>query len=66
VLSLDDDIMMPCTTIEAAFARWRRTPHTLLGFYPRLLLPQGGRDAPGPPVYRFEDSVFEQVRSRQA
>jgi hypothetical protein len=41
VLSLDDDILMPCSTIEAAFARWRAAPQQLLGFYPRLLLPEG-------------------------
>jgi hypothetical protein len=42
VLSLDDDILMPCSTIEVAFARWRAAPQQLLGFYPRLLLPEGG------------------------
>ena len=40
VLSLDDDILMPCSTIEAGFARWRAAPQHLLGFYPRLLLPE--------------------------
>ncbi|KAL4857493.1 Glycosyltransferase family protein 64 protein C5 [Chlorella vulgaris] len=65
VLSLDDDILIPCTTIEAAFARWRRTPQQLLGFYPRLLLPEGGgmngsHGGGGPPVYRFEEFVFQQ------
>ncbi|KAL4422923.1 hypothetical protein ABPG75_009120 [Micractinium tetrahymenae] len=56
VLSLDDDILMPCSTVEAAFAAWRSQPQRLLGFYPRLLLPE---QPGGPPVYQFEEFVFE-------
>lgn len=62
VLSLDDDILVPCTTVEAAFATWRASPGQLVGFYPRLLLPAGGKGAPGPPVYAWEERVFRQVR----
>lgn len=58
VLSLDDDILMPCTTVEAAFAAWRAAPQRLLGFYPRLLLPERPG---GPPVYQFEEYVFHKV-----
>jgi len=36
VLSLDDDIFMPCEDVEAAFATWREDPARLVGFYPRL------------------------------
>lgn len=61
MLSLDDDILMPCTTVEAAFAAWRAAPHQLVGWYPRLLVPEGGAGAAGPPVYRFEPHVFAQV-----
>ncbi|KAL4451196.1 hypothetical protein ABPG77_009268 [Micractinium sp. CCAP 211/92] len=56
VLSLDDDILMPCSTVEAAFAAWRTAPQRLLGFYPRLLLP---KQPGGPPTYQFEEFVFE-------
>lgn len=37
VLSLDDDIMMPCADIERAFAVWRTQPEKMVGFYPRLI-----------------------------
>ena len=47
VLSLDDDIMLPCTDVEAAFARWRADPAKMVGFFPRLL--EGA-----PPVFRGE------------
>lgn len=65
VLSLDDDILLPCSDVEAAFATWRAAPHQLVGWYPRLLVPEEGSwgsTADLPPVYRFEEFVFEQVR----
>lgn len=37
VLSIDDDIRIPCADIEAAFADWRRAPDTMVGFFPRLI-----------------------------
>ena len=61
VLSLDDDILLPCTDVERAFALWRASPRQLVGWYPRLLQPAGGKDAQGPPVYQFEPAVFKQV-----
>lgn len=61
VLSLDDDILMPCSDVERAFALWRASPRQLVGWYPRLLQPAGGKDAEGPPVYQFEPAVFKQV-----
>mmetsp|Transcript_14903 Transcript_14903/g.44998 ORF Transcript_14903/g.44998 Transcript_14903/m.44998 type:complete len:235 (-) Transcript_14903:18-722(-) len=36
VLSLDDDIFVPCGDIELAFAHWRHQPGALVGFHPRL------------------------------
>lgn len=36
VLSLDDDILMPCSDVEHAFARWRENPDLIVGWYPRL------------------------------
>ncbi|EFN51907.1 hypothetical protein CHLNCDRAFT_54762 [Chlorella variabilis] len=58
VLSLDDDILIPCTTIESTFARWRTAPQQLAGYYPRLLVPPEGGS--GAPVYQFEEFVFQQ------
>eukprot|EP00887_Chlorella_sp_A99_P000276 scaffold13.g276.t1 len=46
VLSLDDDIMVPCVTVESAFAEWRRDPARMVGFYPRLLVPEAPPPAP--------------------
>lgn len=37
VLSLDDDILIPCSDIERAFGSWRENPALLVGFYPRLV-----------------------------
>jgi hypothetical protein len=36
-MSLDDDIMMPCSDLERGFATWRKAPQTMVGFYPRLI-----------------------------
>jgi hypothetical protein len=62
VLSLDDDILMPCADVERAFALWRTSPRQLVGWYPRLLQPAGGKGAEGPPVYQFEPAVFKEGR----
>ena len=37
VLSLDDDIMMPCSDLERGFATWRMAPTKMVGYYPRLI-----------------------------
>ncbi|KAL4451195.1 hypothetical protein ABPG77_009267 [Micractinium sp. CCAP 211/92] len=37
VLSLDDDIMMPCSDLERGFATWRMDPTKMVGYYPRLI-----------------------------
>ena len=36
-MSLDDDIMMPCSDLERGFATWRKAPQKMVGFYPRLI-----------------------------
>ncbi|GLC54899.1 hypothetical protein PLESTB_000917800 [Pleodorina starrii] len=36
VLSLDDDIVAPCETLDELFTVWRRDPYNMAGFYPRL------------------------------
>lgn len=36
-MSLDDDIMLPCSDLERGFALWRAQPHRMVGFYPRLI-----------------------------
>jgi len=36
VLSLDDDILLPCGDVERAFATWRERPELIVGWYPRF------------------------------
>ena len=36
VLSLDDDLRIPCVDVEKAFTAWRTHPDVLTGFFPRL------------------------------
>lgn len=36
VLSIDDDIIISCRGLEAAFQAWKRNPDQLVGWYPRL------------------------------
>eukprot|EP00884_Botryococcus_braunii_P015687 jgi/Botrbrau1/2801/Bobra.0125s0012.1 len=50
VLSLDDDIYIPCKDIERGFSMWRRHPERLVGYVPRLM------DS-SPPEYRGESYV---------
>ena len=38
VLSIDDDILMRCSDIEKGFSEWRRSPLSIVGFHPRLLI----------------------------
>ena len=47
MLSLDDDILLPCADVEAAFAAWRESPTTMVGFFPRLIEGE-------PPTFRGE------------
>lgn len=37
VLSIDDDQLVNCADVEAAFAEWRLRPSSLVGFHPRLI-----------------------------
>ncbi|CAG9464307.1 unnamed protein product [Pedinophyceae sp. YPF-701] len=37
VLSLDDDLRIPCKDLDAAFATWRRSPQQLVGWFPRMV-----------------------------
>ena len=41
VLSIDDDIRIPCSDVERAFAAWRQRPGQLVGFFPRLIESRG-------------------------
>ena len=53
VLSIDDDIRIPCKDIEEAFAAWRLAPEVMHGFFPRLI--DGDQDL----VFRGEKYVLE-------
>lgn len=37
VLSLDDDLRIPCTSLHIAFQEWKRHPERLVGWFPRFI-----------------------------
>ncbi|GAB5030024.1 glucuronyl n-acetylglucosaminyl transferase ext2 [Nannochloropsis oceanica] len=45
VLSLDDDLVIPCGTLDFAFSVWQAAPHSLVGFTPRLITWDAGTSA---------------------
>ena len=48
VLSLDDDLEIPCSTLDFAYSVWQAAPHSLVGFTPRLVTwDAGGAAAAG-------------------
>ncbi|KAB1210788.1 Exostosin-2 [Morella rubra] len=36
IFSVDDDVIVPCTTLNFAFAVWQSAPFTMVGFVPRI------------------------------
>ncbi|RWW08067.1 hypothetical protein GW17_00028517 [Ensete ventricosum] len=36
IFSVDDDLLVPCSTLEFAFTVWQTTPDTMVGFVPRM------------------------------
>ncbi|KAG0584851.1 hypothetical protein KC19_3G239300 [Ceratodon purpureus] len=36
ILSIDDDVLVPCSTLETAFSVWTSAPHSMVGFVPRM------------------------------
>lgn len=36
IFSVDDDVIVPCHTLDFAFAVWQSAPHTMVGFVPRM------------------------------
>lgn len=60
VLSIDDDIRIPCSDIEAAFAEWRRHPEVMVGFFPRLI--EAGDGGTRELMFRGEGYVMEKER----
>ncbi|CAN1842582.1 Glycosylinositol phosphorylceramide mannosyl transferase 1 [Linum perenne] len=36
ILSVDDDVIVPCSDLEFAFLVWRTAPRTMVGFVPRM------------------------------
>lgn len=36
IFSVDDDVIVPCTTLDFAFTVWRSAPFTMVGFVPRM------------------------------
>ncbi|CAI9092147.1 OLC1v1027322C1 [Oldenlandia corymbosa var. corymbosa] len=36
IFSVDDDVIVPCRTLEFAFSMWQSAPFTMVGFVPRM------------------------------
>ncbi|EPS61759.1 hypothetical protein M569_13037 [Genlisea aurea] len=36
IFSVDDDVIVPCDTLDFAFAVWKTAPSTMVGFVPRM------------------------------
>ncbi|XP_073125785.1 glycosylinositol phosphorylceramide mannosyl transferase 1-like [Henckelia pumila] len=36
IFSVDDDVIVPCRTLDFAFAVWQTAPRTMVGFVPRM------------------------------
>lgn len=36
IFSVDDDVIVPCTTLNHAFSVWQTAPDTMVGFVPRM------------------------------
>ncbi|KAL2527154.1 Glycosyltransferase family 64 protein C4 [Abeliophyllum distichum] len=36
IFSVDDDVIVPCPTLDFAFTVWQTAPHTMVGFVPRM------------------------------
>nr|ATO91431.1 UDP-glycosyltransferase [Fallopia multiflora] len=37
IFSIDDDVIVPCDTLDFAFSVWQSAPSTMVGFVPRML-----------------------------
>ncbi|KAL5570126.1 hypothetical protein UlMin_026701 [Ulmus minor] len=36
IFSVDDDVIVPCSTMDFAFSAWQSAPYTMVGFAPRM------------------------------
>jgi Glycosyl transferase family 64 domain len=36
ILSIDDDVLRPCSAIDSGFFKWTKSPHRMVGFDPRV------------------------------
>ncbi|KAK9700027.1 hypothetical protein RND81_08G212200 [Saponaria officinalis] len=44
VFSIDDDVILPCSSVELAFSIWLSAPDTMVGFVPRMHWLQKSKD----------------------
>lgn len=58
VLSLDDDLRIPCASLDAAFRVWQKNPETLVGWFPRLVR----RSSRGVMEYLGEPETIQEQR----
>ncbi|XP_026664705.2 glycosyltransferase family 64 protein C4-like isoform X2 [Phoenix dactylifera] len=50
IFSVDDDVIVPCPTLDFAFAVWQSSPDTMAGFVPRM---HSLAEENGMPYYRY-------------
>ena len=56
VVSLDDDLVIPCDTLDFAFSVWQATPQSLVGFTPRLITWEDKKIDTPSKGYLYQDS----------
>jgi len=44
IFSIDDDVIVPCDTLDFAFSVWQSAPDAMVGFVPRMHWPVKGKD----------------------
>jgi glucuronyl/N-acetylglucosaminyl transferase EXT2 len=53
ILSIDDDVLIPCSSLETAFDVWMSAPNSMVGFVPRMHWMKPKRDALGNYEYSY-------------
>jgi len=53
VLSIDDDVLVPCSSLETAFDIWTSAPDSMVGFVPRMHWVKPKKDPLGNDQYSY-------------
>ncbi|KAL8151427.1 hypothetical protein V2J09_021235 [Rumex salicifolius] len=51
IFSIDDDVIVPCDTLDFAFSVWQSAPSTMVGFVPRML--RSSKEKSGSTSYEY-------------